>query len=90
MECDSLTSIDISSFDTRNVVELDYMFNNCPMLEFLNLTHFELNFDIVKNYEYIFDNDVNLHLIIKSELYYNIIESNSWLYRISENISIVD
>ena len=90
MDCHSLTSIDISNFDVRNVIELDYMLYNCPKLEFLNLTNFELDMDIVENCENIFDNDVNLHLIIKSELYYNIIEYNDWLNIIYENITIID
>ena len=38
--CISLISLDISKFDTSNVINMSYMFSNCENLKSLNLNNF--------------------------------------------------
>ena len=40
-DCSSLTSLDVSKFDTRNVTDMDYMFNNCSNLTSLDVSKFD-------------------------------------------------
>ena len=37
-KCSSLTSLDISDFDTSNVTYMHSMFRNCSSLEYLNMS----------------------------------------------------
>ena len=90
MGCSSLTSVDISNFDTSFVLNIHNMFSECPKLEFLNITHFVFDFDFIENYYDMFEGDSSLHLVIKSDLYYDIILQNEYLYEIYENITIVN
>ena len=39
----SLTSLDLSSFDTNNVLEIENMFFNCEKLEYLDISSFSLS-----------------------------------------------
>lgn len=38
--CDSLMSVDMSRFNTKNVKNMDYMFQNCLSLTKLNISHY--------------------------------------------------
>ena len=38
--CNSITSIDLSSFNTKEVVDMQYMFSGCTNLIYINLTSF--------------------------------------------------
>ena len=51
-ECNSLTSLDLSSFNTKNVIYMKNMFYNCCSLTFLDLSNF--NYNKVKNKELMF------------------------------------
>ncbi len=42
-ECSSLTSLDLSNFNTNNVEDMKYMFYNCSSLTSLNLSNFNTN-----------------------------------------------
>ena len=42
-ECYSLTSLNLSNFNTNNVTDMSYMFFNCSSLTSLNLLNFEIN-----------------------------------------------
>ena len=53
-ECDYLTDIDLSHFNTKNVTNMDAMFMNCTSLEYINLTNF--NTKNVKIFRSMFDN----------------------------------
>jgi surface protein len=39
--CSSLTSIDLSGFDTSSATEIRYMFENCSSLTSLDLSSFD-------------------------------------------------
>ena len=41
--CSSLTSLDLSNFNTNNVTNMSYMFSNCSSLTSLNLSNFNTN-----------------------------------------------
>ena len=48
--CSSLTSLDLSNFDTTSVANTDYMFSNCNKLKFINLNNFkETNLTVYNN-----------------------------------------
>ena len=87
MDCKNLRRIHISSFNTERAFNMNYMFNGCPKLEFLNITTFEFNMQ--ESYYNIFDDDENLHLIITADFYYHIIDANEYLIVIDENVTIV-
>lgn len=56
--CDNLTSIDLSNFDTSNVVNMDGMFYDCSKLTTLNLSNFDTS--KVHGMTYMFFNCYNL------------------------------
>ena len=89
LDCDNLIGVDVSSFVTNNVIDIHLMFQGCPKLEFLNITNFELESRKINFYFNMFDDDVNLHLYIKSSLYYLIIDENYFLQKIDRNVTIV-
>ena len=39
-ECSSLTSLDVSNFDTSNVTNMDFMFCDCPAWNTVDQTKF--------------------------------------------------
>ena len=41
--CSSLTSLNLSNFNTNNVTNMSYMFNICSSLTTLNLYNFTIN-----------------------------------------------
>ena len=41
--CSSLTSLNLSNFNTNNVTNMSYMFNKCSSLTSLNLSNFNTN-----------------------------------------------
>ena len=51
-DCSSLTSLDLSNFNTDNVKDMNGMFYNCSSLISLNL--FNFNFNKVINMNYLF------------------------------------
>ena len=51
-DCSSLTSLNLSNFNTNNVKDMSYMFFNCSSLISLNLSNFNTN--NVKNMKYMF------------------------------------
>ena len=55
--CKSLTSIDISNFNLKNVISIYSIFCNCENLLTINLPNFTSN---ANNYSYIFKNCKNL------------------------------
>ena len=42
-ECSSLTSLNLSNFNTNNVKDMSYMFNKCSSLTSLDLSNFNTN-----------------------------------------------
>ena len=51
-DCSSLTSLNLSNFNTNNVTDMRYMFFKCSSLTSLNLSNFNTN--NVNNMEYMF------------------------------------
>ena len=49
--CSSLESIDLSSFNTNNVINMSYMFSNCKSLKKENIKINENNKNILDEYE---------------------------------------
>ena len=50
--CSALRTLDLSSFDTKNVTNMEYMFKGCSTLETLDLSNFDTK--NVTNMEYMF------------------------------------
>ena len=79
--CSSLTTINISNFNTNNVTDMSHMFNGCSSLKELNLSNFNTN--NVTNMGYMFSgcsaqfkNKIRTeYKNIKEEAFY---ESKNW------------
>ena len=56
--CSSLTSLNLSNFNTSKVINMNYMFGGCTNLEYINLLNFdETNLDSLSSYySNMFDN----------------------------------
>ena len=56
--CSSLTSLDLSNFNTSKIVNMEYMFHDCINLEYINFNNLNnLNYlDNLLNYQNIFVN----------------------------------
>ena len=59
--CRSLTTLDLSHFDTSNVTNMAWMFSNCNSLTTMDLSHFDMS--NVTNMKYMFSNCTNLKTI---------------------------
>ena len=57
----NLQSLDLSSFNTQNVTNMSYMFNNCSKLEKLDLSSF--NTPKLSNMSYMFYGCSNLQIL---------------------------
>jgi len=42
-DCSSLQSLDVSGFDTSQVIDMDHMFANCSSLEELDISGFDMS-----------------------------------------------
>ena len=51
-DCQCLTKLNLSIFDTQNVTDMSYMFFNCESLIYLNLNNFDT--DKVTNINWMF------------------------------------
>ena len=51
-DCNELRRLDLSNFDTSNVIDMRAMFHNCYKLSYLNLYNF--TFNDVCSFEYIY------------------------------------
>ena len=58
--CSSLTSLNLSSFNTNKVTDMDSMFEDCSKLASLDLSNFNCN--NIKSMENMFKNCKNLKL----------------------------
>ena len=60
-ECSSLTSLNLSNFNTNNVTDMSYMFYKCSSLTSLNLSNFNTNNVIdMKDIFYGFNKNCNI------------------------------
>ena len=50
--CESLKNINLSNFDTKNVVDMNHMFSGCKSLKIINLANFITEIDT--NVDYMF------------------------------------
>ena len=61
LSCGSITKIDLSNFDTSQVIDMSNMFNGCSSLTSLNLSNFDTS--QVKGMKYMFNGCKNLEYI---------------------------
>ena len=86
--CSSLTSLDLSNFNTSNVTDINGMFYNCGALTDLNLSSF--NTSNVTNMSYMFDNCSSLtHLDISNFDFTNVTNYNSMFTSVPANCEIL-
>ena len=63
--CLSLTSLDLSNFDTSQLIDLDRMFSNCYNLEYINLKNFvEIKIGNAPDYYYNMFNNIPINVVI--------------------------
>ena len=76
--CRSLTSVNLSNFDTSNVTSMDSMFNNCSGLTSVNLSSFDTS--NVTNMSYMFNNCSGLTSINLSNFDTSKVTSMSYMF----------
>ena len=54
--CSSLTSLDLSNFNTPQIIDMNSMFISCANLEYINLNNFDMNNLGVGGVNFIFSN----------------------------------
>ena len=59
--CKSLTTLDLSNFDTSNVTDMSCMFENCILLTALDVSNFDTS--KVRNMGYMFENCISLTVL---------------------------
>ena len=64
-DCNNLTSLNLSNFNTQNVTDMSYMFSGCSALTSLDLSNFET--DKVTDMDWMFGNNHNLTTIYASD-----------------------
>ena len=61
--CSSLTSLDLSSFDTNKVINMNYMFSNCSSLTNIDMRKATFN---ATSYSFMFSNITSgINIIVK-------------------------
>ena len=69
--CSSLTTLDLSNFDTSNVIVMNNMFQNCSSLTTIDFRN--ADFSSVTRYTNMFGSTSNLSVIVKDE------SARSWI-----------
>ena len=86
--CSSLTSLNLSNFNTNNVKDMSYMFSSCSSLTSLNLSNFNTN--NVNNMSYMFYNCSSLTSLNLSNFNtINIINMIYMLYGLNKNCELI-
>ena len=87
--CSSLTSLDLSNFDTSNVTSFEVMFNACWSLTSLDLQSFDTS--KVTNMDSMFSNCSKLKTIYVSNLWNtsNVTNSGAMFYNCSKLVGTV-
>ena len=71
-DCNVLTNLDLSSFNTANVTTMGYMFSNCNKLEELDIRNFDIGNVTDDDYFYNLgsglDGDQKTQIIVKEAL----------------------
>ena len=70
-DCQSLISLDLSSFDTSKVKEIHSIFHGCTNLQLIDFRN--ATFNSVRLYDNMFTNTSNLSVIVKNE------SARSWM-----------
>ena len=86
--CKSLTSIDLSSFNTENVTNMAAMFAYCSSLTSIDLSSF--NTSNVTNMEHMFDGCTNLTSLNLSNFNTSKVEDMGWMFLNCSNLTNLD
>ena len=73
--CYELENLDLSNFDTSNVTNMSWMFNQCNNLKYLNLLNFTINYNCITDSMLTFEGKNKCEFISNNqklkELYYS-------------------
>ena len=86
--CEALTSIDLSKFNTTNATDISYMFSGCKALTSLNLSSF--NTEYVKGMGGMFDGCENLESLNLSSFNTEYVEEMSEMFKNCYNLTTLD
>jgi surface protein len=86
--CRSLTSIDVSGFDTSKVTDMRYMFDNCQSLTTIDVSNFDTS--NVTNMNHMFNNCNNLTSIDVSNFDTSNVTDMSYMFSDSQNLTSLD
>ena len=87
-DCSTLSSLDLSNFNTAIVTNMSYMFNGCSALSSLDLSNF--NTAIVTNMSYMFFNCANLSSLDLSNFNTAIVSDMSLMFGSCSTLSSLD
>ena len=71
-KCENLQSLDLSSFNAQNVINMNEMFSGCKNLKNIDLSSFNYNNEKVKKKEDMFK-DTDLKSVVLNMEHYNFI-----------------
>ena len=86
--CSSLISIDLSSFNTNNVINMNHMFYDCKFLESIDLSSFITN--NVRNMEYMFCGCLHLKSIDLSSFITTNVTNMSYMFHFCSSLKSLD
>ncbi len=79
--CNNITNLNLSSFNTKNVTNMSYMFSWCNNITNLNLSSFDTKFVIDMNKMFFFS-DKLVYVKIKKK------NNGKLLYELNKNVKI--
>ena len=85
--CYSLKSINILHFNTKNFINLKYMFFGCYSLTSIDLSNFNRSY--THNYNYIFNDCPNLSYVNIAPFFYHTNDNNLFNKNISSNGTLI-
>ena len=83
-----ITEIDLSKFDTSNVISMEGMFQNCLDLQYLNINGMITS--SVRNMDYMFENCKNIQTLDLSSFETSSVESMKNMFYNCENLEYLD
>ena len=87
-DCTSLTSLDLSNFDTSNVTDMTYMFSECTSLTSLNLSGWNTSKVIIMNH--MFDNCASLTRLDLSSFNTSSVEDMRYMFYNCSKLAYLD
>ena len=87
--CKSLDKVDLSSFDTRNVIDISNMFTDCKKLVMVNILSFETK-DVIYMYSLFTSRGSLVKIVIKRKNYIKCTKLKNGLGKLESKLIIIE